>query len=190
MLSITKNSIVIARRNGVESQINSQDVIVGDYLKGYDKINKIDCFNEVLEITYPEIEEKDQVRFWYNQTNYNDSFLIVHKLQEVDVWDWDVNDWNYKIASELQNSDIIKGTDKECKVNLTDHNCNEENGFVSFRLGNSHNFYVRKNESEYDPNQKSDSEGGEKSDNTEIKKRIVGGYLKKFEDFILMRSLK
>lgn len=187
---VSRNTMVIVKRDGLEKCIHLSDVKVGDLIKGFDLFNNKDCFSAIIFIEQVDVPVEDQIRFWYNQRPAQDSFIIMSKDSEIDIHDYSQETWTYKKIRDLNSGDILKGTMPDCMVNTIDTNCTEENGFIALGIANSHNYYARKHEHEFDPNVELEraSRNPDEADAEKPPRKI--GYTKEFDDFILLRGNK
>lgn len=185
---IHKDSTVIVKRNGKEFPIKITDVVKGDYIKGYDRDNKKDCWNVVLEIENISLPIKEHMRFWYKQPPYKMAMLICGEGQEFDYWDYSTNQWEYKLGKELMSADKLKGTVDLCEVHDADieYCLTMEDGFIMFSLSNSHNFYVRVHE----PNEEDVKAQSKAMKEGKAVPKTIGYGDTVFEDYILVRGLK
>lgn len=194
--AIHKESMVIALDSNNQKVCKKIcDLQKGFKLIGFDLNNNQECINTILDIRPINIPEERQVRFWFRK-EMDDTFLIVDEDQELDYFDYAINNWTYKLAKDLQSGDIIKAYDNnEIRVQHVDTNCNmEENSFVALVIDNSHNFYAKKHETtkkELEDQQKAhineNPENAASSQNVVVEPIVYDMF---YDNQVLLRALK
>lgn len=151
---INSDSLIIVKRNGKEQIIRIDQVVKGDYVKGYNSVEKLECINMVIEVEKIQLPPDVDLKIWYKEDGCDQTQLICGKSQRFPIWDYEIENYTYVPAKDLKCGNILRAPNsalvKVDNINIKD--CNNDNpNFIILTLSNKANFYVKRIGDEVDP---------------------------------------
>jgi len=137
----TKNEIEIQ-----EEEILITELQINDYVKSFDLKKKDNHFNKVLDIIYPTVEKKDQMKI---TISFSNTTIITSKTHPMCVYDDIEGDWGYIPSENVKNGTLIKSEGRVYVVNDVDLNYSENSDFIDFTIERDNNYYVSNTKDEY-----------------------------------------
>lgn len=144
---INSDSLIIVKRNGKEQIIKIDQVVKGDYVRGYDSVEKLECINMVIEVEKVKLPADVDLKIWYKQDQCEQTQLICGRAQRFPIWDYEIDNYKYISAKDLKCGNILRAPNsalvKVDNINIKD--CNNDNPeFIVLTLSNKANFYVKR----------------------------------------------
>lgn len=142
---ISIDSKVIVKRNAKDIPIPITEVIKGDLIKGYSKNDLQDCYNIILDINHFSLDKSEYLQLWHISKDEHLYKIICGIGQELDNYNYEADLWDYKKASDLMSTNIIKGYPNDNKIShiVKDESKYENSNFMMFIMSHAANFYVR-----------------------------------------------